>query len=442
MKIKRIALVAAIAAAPFLVTSLATAKGPIVETDAGAGPKATASSSASPSLTCEDKAKKCNDDLASCQASAAELEKLCASYVEKGSDGKWKPKATASSSAAIAPSTTTPPPKPKFTCVDTGTTVEDPAKCTCPKDKVLVTGKYLNERVCVVKDIGADLTALEKKVTELEKKLATAPTGADLDALKKEIAELKNKVFRLERITDGVSDAELPGILQNLRNRLTALEGKVGAMAKALCGIENLADPKWTPQEIEKQCTDFIDLKVQVGSERTRPNFLVRPGIAMASGPMGMQVATELDLMYEFGYSRVRGISGVVFGGVFSAPRTGGQVYVWPRAGVRVYTDERYHRNAWAFDFTLGVKQHFTTLGHNPTISGVTYDAGVPWGTFATFGVDANIVATSWLQVGVGGWLGPGWMVNTAPEKPSPTKLLNAGQGWGGGGHLRVSFVF
>jgi len=289
---------------------------------------------------------------------------------------------------------------------------------------------------------------LADRVAKLEvlPKYSEPVNKADYD---KESAAIRAQLFKLELIAEGLNDLELKGVLKNLRGRLDALEAKFNSVLKALCDIEDPESTKWTPAAIEAQCkkarTAGVDLDVAV--ERAKSVRLHFPvGVGMSSGPQGMQTYLFTGLMLEGkATNAVRVIAGLDIAGTFMAPKTGGQAFIWPYAGLRFWVGPHDQRNALAIDARVGLRQNISTIyGYNPEISGRTYENSQFWGSYATFGLDATVRATTWLSVGAGGWIGYGWWLSTVPNTPRPaeSKTLPESSGIGGGGRLFLSFSF
>jgi hypothetical protein len=435
---------ALVAAVSMLFAAMAMADTIKVETD-----------DASP--VCKEKVaelKTCNEKLASCSKSAADLAKEieinCPGKTWDGSKVVTKPTGSSTSAfTSAAPAKPAPPPKkwigkgyshtPDEAATAEGITCTDPAYAP-------VIGAKDHTVWCV---LASQLPKFQQAI-DLLSELESDPSLTDpKNAVKRaeKVKELKTLLIFLRTL-----QTEFPALKQvvdGLVTRLNDLEERQNAMLRSICDIPDPQDHvKWTPAAIEEQCRKALDKKigdkVDAKLNGRLPHFEIQPGLVVGGGVAGFQAGARLGVLYVFGGGRVKAISGVnfdVYPGGSLAPRTGALGAVTPRLGFRFYTDEPAE-SRWSFDVTLGAKQLFSWLGNDPTIGGVKYNAGVLWGTVGQLGLDANVKLSDSVSLVFGGALGYGWRVNTVPMKPAANHLLEEQQGIMVEGHLSLSWSF
>ncbi len=409
-----------------------------------------------------------------------DFEALCPGVTLKKVDGKYtvekkadttpkptvattsKPSATTpplpTASTVPIPVPTTPPKKVEWTGVGNyiqPKTAPSPDAFTCVDSKgekktdwIVVRAAVEHTAACGPNEITSDLKGTIDWLAELDEDNGVTK---DLE-LRKASLDAKRKAFsRIELIVEGLDDPELKGFLKRVRDRLTAVEGKVRAMLRSLCDIENPDDPKWTTEAIEKQCKEAADARAELSALRVMSGDSLPTKVWMAGGPNGMQVGLSVGYVHQFAYlyKHVTPIVGIDVGGTFAAPKTGGQAFIWPYLGLRFLPSDPREPGSISVDLKAGVRQHISTVyGHEPVINGQKYENSQFWGSYATGGLDLMVRGTSWLSVGVGGWVGYGWWLSTVPDSPRKPGLngklptLPEDKGIGGGGHLIVSVTF
>lgn len=435
-------------------------------------------------------AKSCNKEILACEEKAGACEaqkKILEDYVDRfcppadKADLSKGPKPAPTptppppvkpigTSDAVKPTPPPPPPAKPWSCKGYSATPETAPTalgCSCTDSRYsLVLGIADHVAYCVVSARLPDVTKAIDWLGELYGPKYTDPANeVERKAL---VAKISNLLLKIEMVADGLDDAELKGILKRMRDqladivkqiddlkaRLKELEDKVRRNqlpVEVLCGIENLDDPKWTPEEIRKQCksTGGSEIDVEAAIEHARTlRWHVTTRVAMSSSPgPGLQVAMLTGVMLEGKFtSTFRYIAGLDVGGTFVSPKTGAQAFVWPFAGFRFWLSESDLRNAISLDLKFGVKQNISVAyPHNPTIAGTQYQNSQFWGYCGTAGADLNIRANRWLGVTFGGWVGSCALMATVPETADygkTHKVLPQGRGFAGGASLGVTFSF
>lgn len=361
-----------------------------------------------------------------------------------------KPMPLPKPSASASTEPVKPPPVKAWTCKgfshtpDTATTA---LGCSCTDDRyAVVLGVADHVAWCVLSSKLPDVKTAVDWIAELmfDPTLADPAHKAERDA---KIIAVRDKLTKIELIAEGLGNEDLKGILKNLRDRLAAVELEIAkhkAAIEKLCGIENLDDPKWTPEAIKTQCPG--PQKGDAAPAKGKSVSLHFPlTVNMATGPQGIQIYMLTGVMLEGRASdAIRIISGLDIGGTFVSPKTGGQGIIWPYAGLRFWLTESDLRNAISLDLKFGFRQNVSSVyPHNPTIRGRMYENSQFWGWYGTGGLDLGIRASSWLGVKIGGWIGYGDLLTTVPSENSWNhRTLPQGKGFGGGGSLGFEFSF
>lgn len=319
----------------------------------------------------------CKADLA---ATKAELEQ-CYKKILPMSVG-----APATSAAIVNKTPPPPPPKPMYNCVDSGKKVDDPSKCEpCPEGEVLVTGKFLTDRICVDKGLLDEINALKKRVDALEKKFA------DLGGLQK----LKDDVQKLkEDLAKCVNREEFDA----LKKRVDNLEPSLWAFIETFCN-HPLTDADKTPEGI-KQYTKAHCSQGQKGFR-----FEAKVGAAVTFSPgEGMKFGPEVNVKFIFGAAQQKFVLNFGVGDALREERSGWIGYVTAAVGPRFCLNDTC---SFALDALLGFRQHAHMGGANMRIGNQQFDNDVDAGTVGTVGLDfTHRPGDGMLILGVGGWGG------------------------------------